>query len=106
MKVMERIVQEIHLDKAPLFKEFQRKHDVVEARLGFPPLRWYLAQYTAESSFVFVCEREWESLAAMEATYAKAQGDPERQGLEAAWSTFGKSHRRELWQVFDFWFAQ
>jgi len=99
MKVMERIIQELPPEKLDAFKEFQRKLDAPSARLGFPPLRWYTSFFTAEQSFTLVCEREWPSMAALEATYAKADADPEYTSQTASWPSVGKSHREELWLV-------
>jgi len=99
MNIMERIVQEIPQGKLNEFAAFQRKLDVISARLGFPALRWYTHWYGAENTFTLACEREWESFAAMEAAYEKAIADPECMALTQTWSTLGKSHRQEVWLV-------
>lgn len=99
MKVMERIVQQIPEGKMDAFREWQGKQDVISAPLGFPPLRWYSAIFTAEQSFTVVCEREWASMAELEAVYEKAMADPGYMSHQALWPSMGRSHRMEMWAV-------
>ena len=53
-----------------------KKWDAFEESLGgFPPKRRYWTLIGVEDQGVFIWEREWESLAAMEATYEKYGAD-------------------------------
>jgi hypothetical protein len=106
MSIKERIVQSVDVSKLDQFRDFQRRLDAQEARLGFPPLRWYHSQYGSEDSYTLVCEREWDSLEAMASTYAKAQPEQERTKIMDEWITFGKSHRQEVWECLDDWMKQ
>ena len=99
MKVMERIIQQIDWVKWAEFVAAQSKFEAVEARLGFPPMRWYRTAWGAENSGTVVCEREWESLAVMEATYEAGWADEERRAMESGVPSYIVSHRQELWYV-------
>ena len=99
MKIMERIVSEIARGKDTEYTAFRKKRDAADARLGFPPVRTYGSMCGAEKTNVLALEREWESLAAMEATYEAASADEEWKALGSEWSSFGVSQRHELWSV-------
>ena len=62
----------------------EKKYDDLEAKMSnVPPKRRYWAGYGALTYGAFVWEREWESLAAMEAYYTLTMNDPE-------WSAAGQ----------------
>ncbi len=56
----------------------EKEFDALEAKMGnVPPKRRYYAAYGSLPSGTFVWEREWESMAALEAYQAKTMNDPE-----------------------------
>jgi hypothetical protein len=73
------------------------KYNAVEGRLGFPPkrrLRCYIGGHTTGT---LVVERQWASMAALEAAYERAFVDPEWQALEAEAVTIIASNQYELY---------
>lgn len=82
-KVLERLTQKVYATKWPDLEELDKKYDAVESRLGYPPKRRYRLFAGGDSTNTLVIEREWESLADMEAAYEKAFNDPEWQAADA-----------------------
>ena len=82
-KVLERLTQQIYTTKWPDLDELDKKYDAVESKHGYPPKRRYRLFVGGGSTNTLVIEREWESLAAMEAAYEKAFVDPEWQAVSA-----------------------
>lgn len=99
MKVMERFVHEISSGKMTEYGAWQSNRDAADARLGFPPVRWYRSIWGAEKHSVCVAEREWESLTVMEATYEAAMANEEWVALGKQSSMYIASLRAELWRV-------
>jgi hypothetical protein len=81
MVVIERMIQKVRPGKWAKLEEIDKKYDVVESRLGFPPKKRYRCLMGGHDTNTLIVERQWESLAAMEATYDKAFADPEHQAL-------------------------
>ena len=79
MKFVERWIQSTQTqlsDKEIMEKE--KKWDALEEKLGgFPKKRRYKPIFGKEASSTFVWEREWNSLAEMEAASAKYRQTPE-----------------------------
>ena len=82
-KVVERITQQIYPTKWPDLEELDKKYDAVEGKHGYPPKRRYRLFVGGSNTNTLVIQREWESLAAMEAAYEKAFIDPEWQAVSA-----------------------
>ena len=82
-KVLERLTQQIYTTKWPDLDELDKKYDAVESKHGYPPKRRYRLFVGGGSTNTLVIEREWESLAAMEAAYEKTFVDPEWQAVSA-----------------------
>ena len=83
MICVERHIQQIRPGKWAELEAIDKKYNTVESRLGFPAKRRYRCYLGGHNTNALIVERQWESLAAMEATYDKAFADPEYQALEA-----------------------
>jgi hypothetical protein len=84
-KVMERGVHKIPTSKWEEFLELEKRYDALESQWAFPPKRRYRPMFAGPPqphTTVYMREREWESLAAMEAAYSKAMASPEWQALQ------------------------
>jgi hypothetical protein len=97
MIVIERLIQKIYPDKWAELEEIDKRYDVVEGRLGFPPKKRYRCIYGAHDTDTLIIERQWDSYAAMEATYDKALVDPELQALWAEGTSIVRSTQGELY---------
>ena len=97
MIVIERQVQEIYSDKWVELEAIDKKYNVVEARLGFPPKRRYQVLTGRLDMNTLIVERQWPSMAVMEATYEKSMMDPEEQALQAESTSIIKSNHWELY---------
>ncbi len=101
MKVMERLIQKIYPGKRAELEEINKRYDVAESHLEFPPKRRYQSLAGSHDSDTLIIEREWESMAAMEVAYEKSFADPEQQGLNAELGSIVKSFRREFYMVLE-----
>ncbi len=97
MKVMERLIQQVRPDKWAEPEALDKKYDIVESRLGFPPKKRYLCHAGGHNTNTLVIERQWESYAAMEAAYEKASADPAHQALGAESLSIIESNQFELY---------
>jgi len=97
MVVMERMIQQIYPDKWKELEAIDKKYNAAEARLGFPPKKRYQALVGGLEVNTLIIERQWASLAAMEATNEKAMADPEYQALGNQTSSIIKSVHWELY---------
>jgi hypothetical protein len=79
--VVERLIQKIKPGKWADLEELDRKYDEVEGRLGFPSKKRFRCIAGGHDDTTLIIERQWDSLAVMEATYHKASADPELQAL-------------------------
>jgi len=80
---LERAVQQIRSGKWPELEALNEKFRVIESGLGFPPRRRFRSYFGNHNTNTLIVEHEWESLAAMEATYMKAFADPGWLALQA-----------------------
>ena len=99
MKVVERMIQKWSPEADARMKELAEKYGDLDAKWGFPPQRQYRCRYGSIPFEYTVAEREWESLAAMEATYARAQATPEWAEFWTVASKLAESHRAELYEA-------
>ena len=97
MICVERLVQQIRPDKWAELEALDAKYNAIEGRLGFPPKRRYRSYIGVHNTDTLAVERQWESLAAMEAAYVKAFADPEWQALGAEAVLIVKSNQYELY---------
>ena len=76
--IIERQTQHVRAGKWGGLDDLDAKFNAIEARYGFPQnkrrLRCFIGGHDADTLIV---EREWESLAAMEAAYGGMMADPE-----------------------------
>jgi hypothetical protein len=73
------------------------KYHIVESRCGFPSKKRYRCFVGGDNTNVLIIERQWESLAAMEAAYEKVFADQEWQALGAEGVSIIESDRHELY---------
>ena len=97
MIVVERLIQQIRSDKWTELEALDKKYNIVEGRYGFPAKRRYRCVAGGDNSDTLIIERQWESLAAMEATYEKVIADPEWQALGAEGASIVESNRLEVY---------
>lgn len=83
MRIMERLTQKV--DRTSWAKKIaiEKRFEVVEARLGYPPSRRYRAFIGSSDTNTRVIERDWSSQGAYLNTLEKALVDPEWQALGA-----------------------
>lgn len=97
MIVIDRMIQQVRPDKWAELEEIDKKYNAVEGRLGFPPKKRYQCIMGSHDTNTLIVERQWASLAAMEATYEKAFADPEHQALQEEITSIIKSTQ---WEVY------
>jgi hypothetical protein len=95
--ILERHTQEIFMDKWEELEALDKKFNAVESRLGFPAKKRYRCYIGGHTINTIVVEREWDSLAAMEAAYEKTFVDPEHQSLEFESSSIIKRIQIEIY---------
>jgi hypothetical protein len=99
MKVLERHVRKIHPSKWGEVQGHDNKFDTVEGKYGFPPKRYYRSFSGTHDVSTSIMERQWESLAAMEAALEKAFADPQWQALVSEGGPIGEGPQIELYWV-------
>lgn len=95
--IIERLIQEIRPDKWAELELLDKKYNDIEARLGYPPKRRMRSLAGPLNTNTLIIERQWESLAKMEAANELAQADPEYQVLWVESNAVIKSNRWELY---------
>jgi hypothetical protein len=97
MVTIERMTQKVFPGKWAELEEIDKRYNVVEKRLGFPAnKKRFQCLVGGLDSNTLIIERQWNSIAQMEATYEKALADPEMQALQQESATIIKSSRIEL----------
>lgn len=96
---LEKLTQHIRPGKWAELEAIDKRYNTVEARYGFPPKRRYQAMFGGQDGNTLIIEREWESLAKMEATYLPYLNDPETQQLNAESAQIMDSSQNELFWV-------
>ena len=97
MKVIERMVQEIHVGKFGDLTELDKRYAALERPLGYPPLKRFFVLSGPHNLMTTIIEREWESMAAMEAAVEKSLASPEIQAQHVEGAEIIKSSRIELY---------
>ena len=97
MIAIERQVQKVHPGKWAELAEIDPRYNVVEGRLGFPAKKRYQCIMGGHDMNTLIVERQWDSLAAMEAVYEKALADPEFQALGVELAAIVTSARIEIY---------
>jgi hypothetical protein len=80
---VERMIQKIAPGKWEALEVLDKQYDVLESKLGFPPKRRMRAIFGSLPLETVIVEREWESMAALEASAMKRMMDPGYPALEA-----------------------
>ena len=81
MIILERLVQKVRPDKWAALEKIEKKYNAIESRFGFPAKKRYQCLVGGHDTNTIIIERQWESMAVMEATYEKIMADPQYQKL-------------------------
>ncbi len=81
MIAVERMTQKVRPGKWADLEEIDKRFNKVEMKAGFPPKKRYQCVIGGMDGNMLIIERQWDSLAAMEAAYEKVMSDPEWQAL-------------------------
>jgi len=100
MRIVERHVQKLESNQWQAYQEREKKFADIEERLGdYPQKRHYRTVSGNNDIRTVVWEREWESMAAMEASYEKLGAEPDFQ--DAVRMPGVESERVELYVPVD-----
>jgi len=91
------MIQEIYPGQNAALEDIDKRYDALEGPLGFPPKKRLWCISGPHTNNTLVIEREWESLAAMEAAYEKAFAHPGLQALGEEGQSIIKNSRIELY---------
>jgi len=97
MVVIERLIQKIHPGKFAELAEIDEKYNVLEADFGFPPKKRLQCVAGGHAFNTLIVERQWESLAKMEAVYEKALANQDYQKLNQESIAVIESTQMELY---------
>ena len=97
MITLERLIQKIYPGKWDALEELDKKYNAIESKFGFPPKKRYQSIMGEFDQNTLIIERQWESMAVMEATYEKIMADPEYQALGKETIGVVKSSRMEAY---------
>jgi hypothetical protein len=98
MVIIERDVQHIYPDKWAELESLDKEYNVIESKYGFPNKRRLTLVTGADELQTLIIERQWESLAAMEAAFEKLLADPAYQALVLKGAHVLRDVRMELYQ--------
>jgi hypothetical protein len=96
---MERQVQQVNPDKWEELEKLNMKYDALERKAGFPAKKRMRCYIGENNNSTLVLEREWESLAAMEAAYMKVMVDPAWQALDHPLNQIVTSVKTEVYLI-------
>jgi hypothetical protein len=99
MVILERDVQHIYPDKWDELNAIDGEFNQIESGLGFPAKKRFQLLIGADEVNTLIVERQWPSMAAMEAAYEKAMADTGWQALAAKSNAIIKDHRYEVYLV-------
>lgn len=97
MIVVERMIQKIRPDKWVELEELDKKYNALEKELGFPSKKRYQCIVGGHDFNTLIIERQWESMAKLEATYEKAFANADYQKLNQQSPSIVKSTQMELY---------
>lgn len=81
MIAIERMTQKIYPGKWAELEAIDKRYNEIESQAGFPAKKRYQLVFGGDYQNTLIIERQWDSLAAMEATYEKVFADPAYQAL-------------------------
>ena len=96
MKVIFRTTVKIVPGQLAEYMDVETKSNAMASRYGMPSWRCY-SPITGDSMHTIVYETEFDSLAALEASFEKMFADPERQEVMAKSEKTVVSHENELY---------
>ncbi len=97
MITIQRLIQKVVPGKRAELEALTKKFEPFERRLGLPVAKRYECLSGGHDWNTIILEREWESLAVMEATFEKCMADPEYQALSAQLVGLVESEQLELY---------
>ncbi len=95
--IIQRMIQKVVPGKLAAFEALAKKFDPFESRLGLPAVKRYQCIAGGHDWNTVIMERQWESLAVMEAAFEKSMADPEYQALDAEKVGIIESEQLELY---------
>ena len=101
MRVIERRIQKVRDGQRDRVMDLENRFAAAEAPYGAPEKRRYLCIGGPYDLDTMIWEREWPSLAAMEAGYEKAFSDPAFQALADEAAVVFADGRNELYTVWE-----
>jgi hypothetical protein len=96
VKVIWRTIVKVVPGKMAEYMEVEKKSKAIASRFGMPPWKCYRPM-SGDSMHTIIYEMEWDSLAALEASFEKMFADSERQELMAKSGAVIVSHENELY---------
>lgn len=98
MFVIERMIQKVLPGKWAELEEIDKRFNAAEQRLGFPSnKKRYQCMIGSHDTNTLIIERQWDSMAVMEATYEKSFADPEIQVLQKEVMSIIESNQIEVY---------
>ncbi len=97
MITIQRLIQKVVPGKRAELEALTKKFEPFERRLGMPAAKRYECVSGSHDWNTIIIEREWPSLAEMEATFEKCMADPEYQALDAQKAGIIESEQLELY---------
>lgn len=100
MRILERHILRIRDGRWDDMLALEKRWDALEARVGgFPAKRRYRPLFSELGLSTWVQEREWESLADMEAAYARLGAEPESRDMQAQHTELSENISGEVYMV-------
>ena len=99
--ILQRAIHKVKPGKWDDLMALETQLDALQARVGMPPRKRYRLMFGGGSEYTEVIEREWESLAAMEAFFAKLPADATAEGnalIARVWPLI-ESTQREIYEI-------
>jgi hypothetical protein len=97
MIIIEHMVQHVRAGKWSGLDALDKKYNALESTLGFPPKRRLQSLSGSHDTSTIIIERQWESMAKLEATWEKAMADPAYQALGVESEEIIESNHWELY---------
>jgi hypothetical protein len=97
MIILERLIQKVRPGKWVELEELDKKYNALEKDFGFPSKKRYQCMSGGQDFNTLIIERQWGSLAEMEATYGKALANEAYQKLNQESFSVIKSSQMELY---------
>ena len=95
--VIMRLIQKVANGKWDDLEEIDKKYNVIEEKLGYPPKKRYRSLFGAYDNNVIIIERQWQSLSKMEKILTKGFLDPELAKLEKKLESIIEWQKTELY---------